>query len=410
MIEFYVGNFIKCEIMTSHREKAHQGPIHVILYVPEQNEIITAGRRAYIYIYIYISPMVSMPLGADGMIKWWHFPDIDQADVKEDDTVAMITPKEEFQCMPYSNPQRADIRNIILDKDDASSSFSSSYLIQDGHGLLFRLNVATKEIFPVMEHHAGAITGLGTSPLAHIATTCGVDGTLRTWDYVSGKLLFSQSFSTPATALIYAPLTHDATGQTIAVAFQDGVVRILEMSMSHPQQDHDLHGHWHRRHVFKPHHEPITTLAYAPNGAYLATASTDQTLFLFKTPWYKSLDLQTMSMRIVRCFDSIYLHVLVHIHVSCSDGAYEPLGFKAFFDKDNDSSRSPVIVEHISWRWDSKAILVTCSNGLVGYYSPPEIYIYISCLLDTNQTHSLDIHASRGSGVFFVFCIVYNQG
>ncbi|CAK4692665.1 unnamed protein product [Aphanomyces euteiches] len=291
------GNFIKCEIVTYNRERAHKGAINVVIYEPQLNQILTAG--------------------SDGMLKWWHFPEIDQADVKEDDTVAEVIPKDEF-CVTIKTPHHvsttADIRGVLRGDDH--------YLIQDANGLLHRFDIDTRQVTQLGEYHAGAITGLGTSPKEHTAATCGADGTVKCWDYVTSTSLYSQRFNAPATALAYAPLTLDAQGRTIAVAFQDGVVRILDRGPSS----------WHRLQVVKPHNQPISCLSYSPNGRYFVTASLDKTLFIFL----------------------------------CSNPTkYEPVGFKTFGDNEQH-------VRHISWRWDSKALLVTCQNGTIGELDVPD--------------------------------------
>ncbi|ETV66073.1 hypothetical protein H257_17344 [Aphanomyces astaci] len=294
------GNFIKCEIVTFNRQRAHKGPINVVQYEPAFNQILTAG--------------------SDGMMKWWHFPEIDQADVKEDDTVAEVIPKDEF-CVSVKSPHHtstvADIRGVLRGSDH--------YLIQDGNGMLHRLDIDTKQLTHLAEGHAGAITGLATSPVEHIAATCGSDSTVRCWNYAatSSTCMYIQHFNAPATALTFAPPAHDATGRTIAVAFQDGVVRILDRGPSN----------WRRLHVIKPHSQPITCMAYSPNGKYFVTASQDNTLFIFAC--------------------------------TTSTSKYEPVGFKKFGNSET--------VRHLSWRWDSNALLVTCLNGMIGELEMPSM-------------------------------------
>ncbi|RHY08468.1 hypothetical protein DYB36_005157 [Aphanomyces astaci] len=89
--------------------------------------------------------------GSDGMMKWWHFPEIDQADVKEDDTVAEVIPKDEF-CVSVKSPHHtstvADIRGVLRGSDH--------YLIQDCNGMLHRLDIDTKQV-SVGGVHAGAV-------------------------------------------------------------------------------------------------------------------------------------------------------------------------------------------------------------------------------------------------------------
>ncbi|KDO35721.1 hypothetical protein SPRG_18870 [Saprolegnia parasitica CBS 223.65] len=299
------GNFIKCEIVTANRERAHRGAINVVLFEPETQCIVTAG--------------------SDGAIKWWPFAAIDQADVKEDDTVAEVTPIDTVHITTktlHHVASPADIRCLLRGE--------KHYLVQDGHGVVHRLDLESKLVTTLLECHAGAIVGVGTSPCEHICATAGVDGNVQCWDYTTATPLFSMRFNVGATSLTYAPASHDPQGKTVAVAFADGVVRVLERGPSS----------WHRAHVFKPHNQPISCMAYAPNGQYFASASADNTLFIFHCP---------------------SLH------------KYDPVGFIP-----------NVSVRHLSWRLDSKAILLTCLNGVVGEIDVPTLSN------DERQTYELD--------------------
>ncbi|RHY27272.1 hypothetical protein DYB32_006882 [Aphanomyces invadans] len=101
------GNFIKCEIVTYNRQRAHKGPIHVVQYEPEWNQILTAGMSQSIRGTTH-GKTIARHTGSDGMMKWWHFPEIDQADVKEDDSVAEVIPKDEFCYEPVGFKTFAD--------------------------------------------------------------------------------------------------------------------------------------------------------------------------------------------------------------------------------------------------------------------------------------------------------------
>ncbi|OQS01330.1 phytophthora infestans avirulence-associated protein 3.4F-A [Achlya hypogyna] len=302
------GNFIKCEIVSTNRERAHKGPINVILFEPDLRRIVTAG--------------------SDGTIKWWPFADIDQADVKEDDTVAVVTPIDAVSVTTktlHHAATPADIRCLLRGSDH--------YLVQDGHGQLHRFDTQTKLVTTLLECHAGPVTGVGTSPVEHTAATCGADGAVTCWDYITATPLFSTHFNTGATALTYAPVGHDPTGRTVAVAFADGVVRVLERGPTS----------WHRAVVFKPHHQPVVCMAYSPDGAYFCSASADNTV-------------------------SAGLMAVVSLH------KFDPVGFKA-----------GIGVRHLSWRLDSKALLLTCYDGVVGEMLVPAIGD------DDRPTYELDI-------------------
>lgn len=92
----------------------------------------------------------------------------------------------------------------------------------------------------IWEMHAGPINGIQSSPLSHVAVTCGQDATLRCWDMLKGEVSYSRKFSTAARTLIWfadhscdvnvffrAPVAMDQQQRTVLVGFEDGVVRTL---------------------------------------------------------------------------------------------------------------------------------------------------------------------------------------
>lgn len=51
----------------------------------------------------------------------------------------------------------------------------------------------------LLEFHSGAVVGLITSPVAHVAMTAGQDGSVRIFDYGKRVLMGSRLFGQPAT-------------------------------------------------------------------------------------------------------------------------------------------------------------------------------------------------------------------
>ena len=71
--------------------------------------------------------------------------------------------------------------------------------------------------------HSGQVVGLDVSPTDHFAASAGADGTVRCWDYVDKKPLYSRTFAQPCTLLSWAPVAIDPQARTVLVGFADGV-------------------------------------------------------------------------------------------------------------------------------------------------------------------------------------------
>jgi WD40 repeat protein len=109
-----------------------------------------------------------------------------------------------------------------------------------------------------------------------VAATCGVDCTVKCWDYVKSRLLFSNKFPFPATQLLWVPLRVDEKAECIVVGFADGVVRQLRRCLDS----------WQLVRVFKPHTAAVTCLSYSQDGSYLVTGAEDGTMFFMSTVGY----------------------------------------------------------------------------------------------------------------------------
>ncbi|KAL3666277.1 hypothetical protein V7S43_008528 [Phytophthora oleae] len=318
------GNFIKCEILTSRRHLPHLGTISVVDFDQDEAQIVTAGK--------------------DGYVRFWSFDSIDSADVAADETVALVPMKRQILVDP-----QMDIRAVVKEK-------SGRYLLQDGvggvHLLVLKGNDEHQVEFDYVPIDTGRTTGIACSPYEHLAATCGEDGSVRAWDYVSRTCLMSvfpeQSFVdqdsscvtlSAATTIVWVPNTAAVindilpASRQVAVGFDDGLVRVLLMDVDHRA--------WVRINVFKPHSKRVTCVAYSHSGLVFVSASTDGTFFLFQVvPNVKSSKFAKYQSE------------------------YEPYGFQ----------RVPAAVMAICWRNDDEAILVTLANGQVlEYFLPVEL-------------------------------------
>lgn len=145
-----------------------------------------------------------MTAGKDGFVRFWSFNSIDSADVATDETVALVPMRRQIQIKP-----QMDIRAVV--KED-----SGRYLLQDGvggvHLLVLKSNDEHQVEFDYVANDTGRATGIACSPYEHIAATCGEDGSVRAWDYVSGACLMTvfpeQSFTDEKTIATTERVSH----------------------------------------------------------------------------------------------------------------------------------------------------------------------------------------------------------
>ena len=189
------GNFIKIEVGRPDGAKAHDGAIHVVNLDREENQFITAGE--------------------DGVIRFWDFAGIDNAEPTDDMPIYEAAPTREIEV-----GKGVDIRYLLRG--------DGHWVVQDAQGAIYKVDETTDRVTTVLEFHAGAINALNASPIDHFAASTGEDGTVRLWDYVENKCLYQSKFATAGVSMDWAPSTVDSATRTIAVGFASGVVQSLE--------------------------------------------------------------------------------------------------------------------------------------------------------------------------------------
>lgn len=290
------GNFIKLRFVRRFARPCHVGAIYVVILEREESRFVTAGQ--------------------DGWIRWWDLTAVDGAEVDSDKTM-------DYEMEPVDEVfigDRVAIRHMVRWRDPVDSTHDK-YLLQDLHGVLWSYDIGTRQAKKLLSVPGGAIQGMDVSPVDHFAATAGLDGTVRCWDYTARKQLFDMRFDYPATKLRWAPRVVDSKGRTVAVGFQDGVVRILYRLPNA--------GGWKRLSSTKPHNKPVTVVEYSKCGKLLATAASDHTIFLLRVPEPSTDDTPV---------------------------EYTPIGFLTL----------PANVTGMHWRDDSKALLFTMEDGMVG--------------------------------------------
>jgi len=92
--------------------------------------------------------------------------------------------------------------------------------------------------------------------------TCGQDGMVKVWDYTRAEAYYSHKFAGRANCVDIMRRSEQNKGRVIAVGFDTGLVRILELSDSNIELAM----------VMKAHDSPVVFAKYAPDQMTLVTA------------------------------------------------------------------------------------------------------------------------------------------
>ena len=398
---------------------AHDAAVHVVKLDRELGVFVTGGD--------------------DGCVRIWDFRGIDTSDMLPD---GVSIPG----CFPLGEVNlgsRVKVRGIVKLNDiesgvETNETTSTTYtlrtvtwLVQDGAGSMHKFKATIKtsarggessgpllgasvsfdliESELIFQCHAGAVTGVATSPSAseRFAASIGVDGSVRCWDLATDKLVLATRFShnsieggkgsssghgegghgssnsghqLKGTSVAWAPSSVDPSGRTLAAGFSDGTVRFLFRGSDG----------WKRLSVLKPSSQAITAIAYSPNGKLLAVASKEGSIF-FLGVGSKLADTDagvTAASAPLEVSSSFIVH-------------YTPLGFLAMHPVErpaaNDadasaralpasSSNDPSPVNCINWSSDGTSLVAGVADGTIRVFTPPSD---ASSFPDTTETFDI---------------------
>lgn len=315
------GGLIKVEISKKGRKPCHVGMIEQ--FFMDEGELMT--------------------IGADGFVKVWDFESIDNADTTEEGQLFEMDPMYELKV-------GTDVKLLSMVK--AVNTEAPIWYAQDAAGGIWKLDLSFTHTSHAPErmfsYHAGPITGLETSPVAHFVATIGVDHTVRVYDYLSKTPMCQAKYNSGGSSLLWPPKVVDTKGTKLLAGFADGVVRLLALNKVDPsqlrskksKQKYELN----LEQVFKPHTKTVTVLTIDEQGEILATGSDDCTVFFFTV-----------------------------------GETYKPIGFI--------ETASPVA----SMEWSHKAkapksVLISCKDGTVLHVEAPDPGKY-----DTSKTFHLPL-------------------
>ncbi|XP_026863865.2 cilia- and flagella-associated protein 44 isoform X1 [Electrophorus electricus] len=253
------GGLIKVEICRKEGRTCHAGTIQQ--FALDEGELMT--------------------IGTDGAVRCWDFETIDAADCVDDSGLFELEPMNEVMIG----------RGVSLSSMVKSSVPDSTFwFAQDSNGGIWKLDLSfsnlTHDPECLFSFHAGAIEGMDVSGSSHLMATTALDCSVRIFDYLSNKELTTIRFKQGGTSLTWAPHAVNSGEGLLAVGFDDGVVRLLELY--NPQRLRVVAGisrsgdaELRLKQAFKPHNAPVTAISYERDGEMMATGSVDCTVFFF---------------------------------------------------------------------------------------------------------------------------------
>ncbi|XP_065598131.1 cilia- and flagella-associated protein 44 [Cyrtonyx montezumae] len=253
------GGLIKVELCRAGCKPCHNGPVSQI--VLDEGELITVGK--------------------DGFIREWNFEAIDTADSVDETGLLEMEPINELHV--GGNVSLSFMSKI----HDCGQPF---WYAQDANGKIWKLDLTfsntTRDPECLCTFHSGKIEAMSVSPVTYLMATTALDRSVRIYDFVSNCQQSEIQFKQGGTALTWAPHVVNPKGSLIAVGFEDGVVRIIEV---YDPKGLPTLAEWPNmgnaaiklKQAFKPHTTVVTALAYDQNGDVLTTGSKDKTVFFF---------------------------------------------------------------------------------------------------------------------------------
>ena len=137
-----------------------------------------------------------------------------------------------------------------------------------------------------LQGHQQAVVGLDISPDGHTIASASDDKTLKLWDFQSGKLVrtmegwkehvYAVSFSPDGTRMVSSNRDNGAGGELLQNFFGKGstpkgiTVRLWDVASGRLLQ------------TFSDHQNDVMDVTFSPDGQFIASASTDHTVGLWK--------------------------------------------------------------------------------------------------------------------------------
>ncbi|KAF7998128.1 hypothetical protein HCN44_009526 [Aphidius gifuensis] len=232
-----------------------------------------------------------MSIGMDGWIRVWYYETIDQADPPEDERFIEIEPIYEFQICKNRgqiNEEKSMLMGITrVNPDNLKDTF---WYAQDSNGGLWLIDLNTlgsprlpKKLFTC---HSGAIVDMSVCTWNYYVATCGKDGRLHVYNYLTNKLIIVYTFCDSGSQVVWLPCSIESSGRTIICAFESGIIRVVTVDVDGADvaraNDPEENNFVKLVQVVKPHTAGITVMSLNKLENILVTGSQDSTIFIFQ--------------------------------------------------------------------------------------------------------------------------------
>ncbi|XP_058801430.1 cilia- and flagella-associated protein 44 [Phymastichus coffea] len=245
-------------------------------------EVCRKNRRpchsSYISQFEYVNGEL-ISVGSDGLINFWFYETIDQAEPTEESNFVEVEPIYEFrigsQADDEESPRRAMLMQILKRHPDDVDD--NSWFAQDGNGGIWLIDLSImptpKPSLRLLTCHAGPVMDMDVADWGPFAATIGADGCMHIYNYHARQLNLAYEFLDAGRCIIWLACSVEPSGSTLICAFDSGVVRMVNVDIDNKLVTIVQ--------ALKPHTASINRMTINSDHSLLVTASEDSSIFAF---------------------------------------------------------------------------------------------------------------------------------
>ncbi|XP_067210276.1 cilia- and flagella-associated protein 44 isoform X2 [Linepithema humile] len=222
-------------------------------------------------------------VGMDGWIRIWFYKTIDEANSQSEDCFLEMQPIYEYHVSEGDEASSSML--MCIRKQEPDNPESTFWYAQDGNGGIWLIDLHTFKAEPprkIFTCPAGAIVDMANATWGPFLATLSKAGQLHIYNYIEKRLILTHKFNDIGSQIVWFPCQVEATGSTLACAFESGVIRIIAAAISVANTANNIKGDYIRLiQVTKPHKLAITAMSLNPSYSLLITGGEDSTVFSF---------------------------------------------------------------------------------------------------------------------------------